>query len=83
MPYKMVTDVGKTCGRLAGAAFEHRELILDSLFEKFAHKLDSPEEQSMAARKLSASLRSPTDLGRKRIRVLDPLDLVVAASCLG
>ncbi len=27
MPYKMVIDIGKLCGSLAGAAVRHRELI--------------------------------------------------------
>lgn len=44
MPYKMITNVGKLCGRLAGAAFEHRDLIADSLLARWRDRLAESED---------------------------------------
>ncbi len=44
MPYKMITDVGKLCGRLAGAAFEHRDLIVNSLLDRWRDRLPEGED---------------------------------------
>ncbi len=46
MPYKMVTDVGTLCGRLAGAAFKHRDLIVNTLVDRWRHKLPEGEDFS-------------------------------------
>ncbi len=43
MAYKMVDDLEKLCGRVAGAAMEHRALITSILTERFRDKL--PEGQ--------------------------------------
>ncbi len=39
MAYKMVDELEKFCGRVAGAAIEHRALITEALTERFKHKL--------------------------------------------
>ncbi len=44
MPYKVITDVGKLCGRLAGAAFEHRDLIVNSLLTRWQNRLPEGED---------------------------------------
>ena len=44
MPYKMVIDIGKLCGSLAGAALTHRELITGSLAEHWRAKLPEGQE---------------------------------------
>ena len=46
MPYKMITNVGKLCGRLAGAAFEHRDLIVGSLVDRWHDRLPETEDLS-------------------------------------
>lgn len=43
MAYKMIDELEKLCGRVAGAAIEHRALITRVLTERFRHKL--PEGQ--------------------------------------
>ncbi len=40
MAYKMVDELEKLCGRVAGAAIEHRALITQALAERFKHKLE-------------------------------------------
>ncbi len=40
MAYKMVDYLEKLCGRVAGAAMEHRALITQTLAERFKHKLE-------------------------------------------
>ncbi len=45
MTYKMVDELEKLCGRVAGAAIEHRALITDALVRRFKHKL--PEGQTI------------------------------------
>ncbi len=45
MAYKMVDLLEKLCGRVAGAAIEHRALITDALVRRFKHKL--PEGQTV------------------------------------
>ena len=39
MTYKMVDDLDKLCGRVAGAAMEHRELITQAFAERYQDKL--------------------------------------------
>ncbi len=45
MAYKMVDELEKLCGRVAGAAMEHRALITQVVTERFRHKL--PEGQTI------------------------------------
>ncbi len=45
MAYKMIDDLGKLCGRVAGAAIEHRALINNTLAERFKNRL--PEGQTI------------------------------------
>ena len=44
MPYRMVTHLGNLCGRLAGAAAEHKERIVSSLTERWRDQLEEGEE---------------------------------------
>ncbi len=44
MPYKMVIDIGKLCGSLAGAAAKHSDLITGSLAEHWRDKLPEGQE---------------------------------------
>ncbi len=44
MPYRMITNLGKICGRLAGAATEHAERIVSSLTERWRDRLEEGEE---------------------------------------
>ncbi len=44
MPYRMVTNFGKLCGRLAGAATKHAERIVSSLTERWSDRLEEGEE---------------------------------------
>ncbi len=43
MSYKMVLDLGKLCGSLAGSAIENRDLILASLTELWSDRLAEGE----------------------------------------
>ncbi len=45
MAYKMIDGLEKVCGRVAGAAMEHRALITQALAERFRHKL--PDGQTI------------------------------------
>ena len=54
MPYRMVTNVGKQCGRLAGAARQHAERIVSSLTERWQNRLADGEE--LTVRKMLALL---------------------------
>ncbi len=45
MAYKMIDWLEKLCGRVAGAAMQHRALITNALAERFRHKL--PPEQTV------------------------------------
>ncbi len=40
MAYKMVDNLEKLCGEVAGAAIEHRELITAAFVERYKHKLE-------------------------------------------
>ena len=40
MAYKMVDDLAKLCGRVAGAAMKHRALVTQTITERFRHKLE-------------------------------------------
>ncbi len=44
----MITNIGKLCGRLAGAAIEHAERIVGSLTERWADRLQDGEELTVA-----------------------------------
>ncbi len=44
MPYKMVTDIGKLCGRLAGAAVKHRARISNGLALMWRDRLEEGQE---------------------------------------
>ncbi len=48
MPYRMITNVGNLCGRLAGAAAEHADRIVKSLTERWRDRLAEGEELTVA-----------------------------------
>ncbi len=48
MPYRMITNFGKLCGRLAGAAAKHAERIVSSLTERWSDRMEDGEELTVA-----------------------------------
>ncbi len=54
MPYRMVTNVGKICGQMAGAAVKHADRIVDSFSARWSDQLEDGEE--LTVRKLLALL---------------------------
>lgn len=48
MPYRMVTNVGKLCGRLAGAANTHADRIVSSLTARWNDRLAEGEELTVS-----------------------------------
>ena len=51
----------------------------DDGFERFLGQIESREGLDRAAAELAQALRSPADLPRKRLRLIDPLDMVPSA----
>ncbi len=44
MPYRMVTNVGKICGQMAGAAVKHADRIVNSFSVRWSDQLEDGEE---------------------------------------
>ncbi len=69
-------DVVQAAGDLVSWA----PMVMDDQgFERFLSRIESREGLDRAAAELAQAMRSPADLPRKRLRLMDPLDMVPSA----